>query len=237
MVDAGAGHRQGMAQPHRVGVAEVEPAQPLGDHDGPAAVGGEVQVVGVGDRDRPADVAGGRVDRGEGVGLVVGDPEPAQVPGRGDVLGQAADPEPPHHPAGAGVDHVDGAVLAVRHPDPGWHVPDHRAEPARPVGGVDVAGAQGRWHAGKRGAADGAPGGWVAAAGLAVAPGRSGGGRHPASRTSANAASAHPPGVLIQAPAASARRLAGRRARRRRRRRPPRQRRRRPSGRGRPRAR
>ena len=39
--------------PKRVRVAEVEPVQPLGDDDRVAAVGREVHVVRVVDRDRP----------------------------------------------------------------------------------------------------------------------------------------------------------------------------------------
>jgi hypothetical protein len=53
VVDAGAGNRQGLDQTERVRVAEVEPLQALGDDDRVAAVGREVEVVRIVDRDRP----------------------------------------------------------------------------------------------------------------------------------------------------------------------------------------
>ena len=71
-----------------MGVVEVEALVVLGDDDGVLPVGGEVEVVGVGDRDPLADGAGLRVDRGQPVarGLVGDDVERLQVVGRHDVL-------------------------------------------------------------------------------------------------------------------------------------------------------
>ena len=47
----------------------------LGDDDRAPPVGGEVEVVGVGDRHRACRAAGARVDRRQAVALVVGDPQ------------------------------------------------------------------------------------------------------------------------------------------------------------------
>ena len=85
-----------------MGVAEVQPPQPLGDHDREAAVGGEVQVVGVHDPYRRTRGAGTRVDRGQAVALAVADPQPPQVPGRRDVLRLTADGEVPDDPEVSG---------------------------------------------------------------------------------------------------------------------------------------
>ena len=101
----------------RVRVAEVEPVQPLGDDDRVAAVGREVHVVRVVDRDRRAGLARARVDRREAVAGVVRDVERLQVPGRDDVLGQAADREVLDDLVGVRVDHVDRVALAVRDVD------------------------------------------------------------------------------------------------------------------------
>jgi hypothetical protein len=71
VVDAGARDREGLDQAERVRVAEVEATQALGDDDRVAAVGREVEVVRVDDRDRPARSACARVDRSRVAGVVV----------------------------------------------------------------------------------------------------------------------------------------------------------------------
>ena len=82
-----------------VRVAEVQPLQALGDDDREAAVGREVEVVGVLDRDRAPRLPGPRVDRREAVADVVVDVQRLQVPGRGDVLGQRAGRERARSPS------------------------------------------------------------------------------------------------------------------------------------------
>src|SRR5262249_29924114 len=67
VIDARAGQLDGAVQRKGVRVAEVESVQPLGDDDRVAPVGGEVHVVGVGDRDRPARPAGARIDHRQAV--------------------------------------------------------------------------------------------------------------------------------------------------------------------------
>ena len=57
VVDAAARHGEGVDDAERVRVAEVEPAQALGDDDREPAVGREVHVVGVGDGDGAAGLA------------------------------------------------------------------------------------------------------------------------------------------------------------------------------------
>ena len=110
----------------------------LGDDDRAAPVGGEVQVVGVGDRDRAAVTAGARVDRGQAVAGVVGDPQRAQVPRRGHVLGQGADGEVVDDPGRALVDDVDGVGLRVGHVDARDVAAHLGREHPRARGGVDV---------------------------------------------------------------------------------------------------
>ncbi len=59
-------------QLHGVGIAELQPAPGLGDHDGGAAVGGEVHVVGVRDRDRADGLGRLRIDLGQAAGDLAG---------------------------------------------------------------------------------------------------------------------------------------------------------------------
>ena len=119
-------------------------AMRLGDDDRAPPVGGEVQVVGVGDGHRPAVAAGARVDRGEAVARVVGDPQRAQVPRRRDVLRQRADREVVDDLGGALVDDVDGVGLRVGDVDARRIAADLRRQKARAGGGVDVGGRASR---------------------------------------------------------------------------------------------
>ena len=138
VVDAGArGQVHRIDQAHAVGLAEVELAAGLGDDDCAAPVGGEVQVVGVRHRDRAAVMPGARVDRSEAVAVVVGDPQRAQVPRRGDVLRQGADGEVVDDPGRALIDDVDRVGPRVGH-----------------VNARDVAPYLGRQHPRARGAID-----------------------------------------------------------------------------------
>ena len=122
-----------------VRVAEVEPVQPLGDDDRVAAVGGEVHVVRVVDRDRRARPARARVDRRQAVAGVVGDVERLQIPRRHHVLWQRADGEVLDDPVGVRVDHVDGVALAVRDVDERLRGSRRAGQHVRAVVGVDVA--------------------------------------------------------------------------------------------------
>ena len=98
----------------RVRVGEDDLVVLLRHHHGPAAVGGEVEVVRPPLRDPPFDLPGGRVDRDQGVGLTGLDVEGAQVPRRCDVLGQRAGVQDTHHLAGALVDdRGDGRAVRV----------------------------------------------------------------------------------------------------------------------------
>jgi acyl-CoA synthetase (AMP-forming)/AMP-acid ligase II len=104
-------------QLHRVRVAEVDPVQRLGHHHGVLAVGGEVEVVGVGDLDRRPGVSGDGADRGQGVAVGVVRPEHGAVPGRGDVVRFGSDRKCPGDPVGGRVDLADRVADAVRHVD------------------------------------------------------------------------------------------------------------------------
>ena len=118
MVDAVAHRdRERVDELHRVRVAEVQPQQPLGDHDRELPIRGEVEVVGILDVDRPPRASGLRVDRGQAVASVIVDVQGLQIPGRRDVLGQASSRE--------GGDHLQRPLT------------DHRHRVRKPVGDVD----------------------------------------------------------------------------------------------------
>ena len=133
------GHRERLVQGEGVRVSEVEPMQPFGDDDRVAAVGGEVHVVGVVDRDRCSRLARARIDRREAVAEVVRHVQRLQVPAGHDVLGERTDVEVLDHAVGAGVDHVDRCALAVRDVDQGSREASCACEHVRAVVGVDVA--------------------------------------------------------------------------------------------------
>src|SRR5207248_5409652 len=59
------GGRQDLLQYHFLPLAEIQPLQPLGDHDRGTAVGCKIEVVWIGDPDRRARPGGVRVDRGQ----------------------------------------------------------------------------------------------------------------------------------------------------------------------------
>ena len=120
------------------GPAEVQALQALGDDDGKAPIGGEVEVVRVLDRDRAARPAGPRVDRGERVAQVVVDVERLEVPGRRDVLGQRAGRELRDDLHRALADHRDRVAHAVGDVDQRGIALDLGAEHAGGVGAVDV---------------------------------------------------------------------------------------------------
>ena len=77
----------GLDQRHGARIAEIEPLQPLRDHDRVPPVGGEVEVIRISDGDRHALHPGHRINRRQAVAAVVGNPQRAQVPGRHHVLG------------------------------------------------------------------------------------------------------------------------------------------------------
>src|SRR6476620_5627028 len=54
---------QRLLQRHCVRVAEVEPLEARGDEDRRAAIRREIEVVGIGDRDRRTGLAGAWIDR------------------------------------------------------------------------------------------------------------------------------------------------------------------------------
>ena len=128
-----------MVEGHRLRVAEVQPRLGLGDNDGKAAVGGEIQVVGIGHRDVGAALARLGIDRREGIALVVGHVDAAKIPRRHDMLRQSADGEVIDHLVRLGVDHVDGIAAAVRHVHAIQRALDVGAELIGSVVRVDVA--------------------------------------------------------------------------------------------------
>ena len=149
VVDAVAGGRDAALQRPGVGVAEVEAVEAFGHDDGVRAVGREVQVVGVVDRDRLARLAGERVDRSQRVAVVVGDVERLEVPGRGDVLGDLVDGEVVDDLERDRVDDVDVVALAVGDVDAGRDSGHRRAQVVDAGVGVDP-GDGGRQHPRRR---------------------------------------------------------------------------------------
>ncbi len=149
MVDAFARHGHRTLQLHRVRVAKVQTLQAFGHHHRMLAVGGEVQVVGVLDRDRRARHAGRWVDRGERIAEVAVDPQRLQVPRRHHVLRLGGDREGADDGAGRWVDDVDGVAHAVRYVDEVRVAADRRAQQVRPVEAIDVAGVDDRRHPGQ----------------------------------------------------------------------------------------
>ena len=133
-------HEQGVHELHRVRVAKVEPLQALSDDDREPAIRGEVQVVGILDRNRAARAPGPRVDRGQAVAEVVIDIQRLEVPGRGDVLGQRAGGELPDHLERPLADDVDRVAHRVGHVDERRVAGHGGAEVPGPVGGIDVDG-------------------------------------------------------------------------------------------------
>src|SRR2546421_3302488 len=108
-----------------VRVSEVEAVEALGHHDGPAAVGREVKVVGIGDGDGRSGPGRPGIYRRQGVALRVVDIERAQIPRGGDVLGRPTYGEVVHDLVGGGVDHVHAVAEAVGDVDAQRH-PLHR---------------------------------------------------------------------------------------------------------------
>ena len=83
VIDARAArHVDRVLELHRLRIAEVEPLHRFGDDDRRFAVGREIHVVGIVDRDRFAGLAGLRIDRRKAAALrvlrVVGDPQRAR---------------------------------------------------------------------------------------------------------------------------------------------------------------
>ena len=122
----------------RVRIAEVEPAQPLGDDDRPGAVGREVEVVRIRDRDRPARAPRDRVDGRQRVALVVRHVEPLEIPRRHHVLGLHANRELPDHPPRGRIDHIDRVAPGVGHVDQRARPPRRAGQHVGAVVGVDV---------------------------------------------------------------------------------------------------
>ena len=118
VIDAAARHGHALDELHGVGVSEVEPLASFGDNDRVPTVGGEVQVVGIGDRDiGSASFAGSGVDGSEAVAVVVVDVERREVPRRGHMLRKRANVEVIDHLVGRGIDDVDGVRHAVGYVD------------------------------------------------------------------------------------------------------------------------
>src|SRR5439155_25907818 len=93
------------------------------DHvDGLGAVRREIEVVRVRNVDRSRRPAGVDVDHGQAARALVLDVQLAQVPRRGDVVGDLPDGELIDHLKGRGADHFDVAVYRVGHVDARPHL-------------------------------------------------------------------------------------------------------------------
>ncbi len=151
VVDPVAGHGHRLHPVHRVRVAEDQLLVHRGHDDGVLAVRREVQVVRVVHLDGLSGLAGGRVDRGEGVTAIVVDPQGLQVPGGDHVLGLDPDRDGVDDPVGRRVDDGHRVGVGVRHVDAGREVLDHGGELVRPVRRVDVVRIEHGRHAGQTG--------------------------------------------------------------------------------------
>ena len=140
---------------HRLRVAEVQTLPRLGDHDRGLAVGREVHVVRVVDRERLAGLAGLGVDRRQaavGAALgIVGDPQRLQVPRRHDVLRADADLEAIDHLQRRRIDHVNVIAAQVGHIDAREVACDRGHDLAGSLLAVEVLRIEHRRHAGHRG--------------------------------------------------------------------------------------
>ena len=172
MVEAVAGHGQGALQGHGVGVADVDAVQAFGHDQGVGAVGGEVEVVGVGDRDGLPGSAGGGVDRDQVVAEVVVDPQGLQVPAGHDVLGLVAGGVAGDDLVGVGVDDLQGVGEGVGHVDQRLGGAGGAAQRPGAVVGVDVHPTRRRRGRPRRCRGAGCGGGRRRGAGRGGVPGR-----------------------------------------------------------------
>ncbi len=139
-----------MDERHGVGVPEIEALQRFRYDDGVAPVRGEVHVVGVLDAHRRTGDAGGRIDGGQAVALVVGHPQGLEVPRRDDMLRKGSDGERAHDLVVRRVDLRYGVVETVGDVDERSGGLRHRTEIPGSVGRVDVARVGHRGHARQR---------------------------------------------------------------------------------------
>ena len=139
VVTAGEGHR----------VREAHGVVLLDHDDRSLAVGGEVEVVGPGHRDRAGAAYLPGVDRHRLVGDARVHVEPAQVVRRNHVLAQVARADHLDDLVGALVDHRDPAAQRVGHVEQRPLVPHARAEHALAGLGVDIS-TDDRRHARQR---------------------------------------------------------------------------------------
>src|SRR5258708_5572274 len=86
VIESAAINMEGLHELHRLRFAEVDPVTGLGDHHGGAAIGREIEVIGVADRQRCSLLSGQRIDGREAVASVVGDPQRCQVIRRNDMM-------------------------------------------------------------------------------------------------------------------------------------------------------
>src|SRR5262249_41487094 len=131
-------HQHRFDQLHRLRVAKIQAVRALGDDDGVAAVGGEVQVVRILDLQRVDFVAGGGGDARDAVPEVVQHPQRLEIVRRRAVLRLSADLEVVHDLEGVRVDHIHGIPTAVRDVDALGKAAHHRAQIAGTSGGVYV---------------------------------------------------------------------------------------------------
>ena len=120
MVDAGA--MRGLYRilhRHSLRVAEIKPLARFGDNNRGAAVGCEVHIVGVIDRNILPRFAGYWIDGCHAAVVssfsVIIDPESFQIPGRNNVLRMNADTEFVDDFIGRRIDHPDIVRTTVRH--------------------------------------------------------------------------------------------------------------------------
>ncbi len=99
---------KGLDQLHRLRIPKIDSPPPLGDHHRVSAIGSEIQVVWIIDRNARSISARERIDRREAVAVVVCHPERFHVIGRNDMLWELSRRKSSHSAVSLWVDHRDG---------------------------------------------------------------------------------------------------------------------------------
>ena len=142
MIDAFAVEPRRIFQRHRLRLSEHQAHHLLRDDDGVFAIGGVVHVVRIINRNGLAFFAGGWINGGQTVSLVVENPQPGHVVRRSDVLGLAANLDRFDHLVSCGIDHTDGIALRVGNIHTRWKILYDRAQSAGTIRGVNVMGVE-----------------------------------------------------------------------------------------------
>ena len=152
VIDPGAIRRRDVAlQRHGVRVAELEAPHRLGDDDCGGAVGGEIDVVGIGNVDGLADLARPRIDRRDAAmsaarAHIRRNPQGLKIPRRNDMFRARHHSQAVDDLERLRIDDVDLAGHDVRRIDARWLACDSGTEHAGPRASVDVMGIDRRRH-------------------------------------------------------------------------------------------